>query len=193
MDSKLKLLISQLGENRVKIDSDISEHLHTGLGAVAEAFYIATTVKELIKVVDLCRELKLNFMIVGAGSKVALSEKGFTGLVIKNRSDALKIFGIKGKVSRAGIGIEEAFIEADSGTSLSRISDFAHVQMLGGFETLKMGIGTIGGSLMVNPVLREKTSQIKVLTKTGSQKAKQLKDITREDIILSIIFKLKAR
>lgn len=181
MEAKIKLLISELGENRIKQNYN------------ADAYYIATNTRELIKSIKLCLELKIPFLIFGMGSKIALAKNGFKGLVIKNRSDNLKIFGIKGKVSRDGIGVEEAFIEADSGTSLPYLNEFALKQGLGGFEDLANAIGTVGGSIMVNQTLREKAAQIKVLAQDGSIKTKELLGLSNSDIILSIIFKLKAK
>ncbi|KKS64698.1 hypothetical protein A3A14_04445 [Candidatus Daviesbacteria bacterium RIFCSPLOWO2_01_FULL_43_38] len=191
MEDLVKLLVRDLGDERVKQNIDLSEHMETGLGGLARAFYIATTKRELIRVVQLCKELKIKYLIMGTGSKMALSEQGFEGLVIKNRSDSVKIFGIKGKVSRAGIGIEEAFLEADSGTSIVRLCEYAQSQGLGlgGLE----GLGTIGGSIHVLPVLREKIHQVKVITKSGTIKEKNLREITREDIVLSVVFLLKAK
>ncbi len=193
MEELIKLLVRDLGDERVKQNIDLSEHMETGLGSLARAFYIATTKRELIRVIQLCKELKIKYLVMGSGSKMALSEKGFEGLVIKNRSDSLKIFGIKGKVSRAGIGIEEAFLEADSGTSLKRLAEYAARQGLGGLEVLENTLGTLGGSLYILPALREKIHQVETLTPRGVIKVKQLLELSKEDIILSATFKLKAK
>lgn len=193
MEDRIKLLARTLGDERVKLDVDLSDYMETKLGASCLAFYIATTTRELIRAVQLCRDLKIKYLIMGTGSKMAISDKGFEGLVIKNRSDNIKIFGIKGKVSRAGIGIEEAFLEADSGTSIARLSGYSAQQGLGGFETIKSVLGTIGGSINILPILRDKTHQVKILNKSGLVKVKQPSGVTREDIILSVVFLLKAR
>lgn len=193
MESRIKLLLSYLGENRVKQNIDISEYLQTGLGGLAQAFYIATTTRELVRSAELCQELKIPFLVVGAGSKIAISADGIRGLVIKNRSDNLKVFGIKGKVSRLGIGIEEVFIEADSGATLSKLVEFASAQGLGGLDVLRSSPGTVGGAFFLSPILQEKSHQVKVLTQAGSQKIKQAPKVLRDDIILSAVFKLKAK
>lgn len=187
------LLASELGEIRLKRNIDISKDVYNQMGGVVGAFYIATTTRELIRVVELCRELKIKFFIIGSGSKSALAKENLDILVIKNRSDNLKIFGVKGKVSRAGIGIEEAFIEAESGASLQNLAEFALVQKLTGLEDLKKGVGTVGGSFAINPTLRTEAHQVKVLTPEGEIETKTTAEVTREDIILSAIFKLKAR
>lgn len=193
MEDHIKLLVMNLGDERVKLNVDLSDYMETKLGALSRAFYIATTTRELLRAIQLCKDLKIKYLIMGTGSKMAISEKGFEGLVIKNRSDNLKIFGIKGKISRAGIGIEEAFLEADSGTSLKKLAEFARQQGLGGFEDLEFTPGTVGGSLNVLLTLQEKAHQVKVLSDKGVTKTKQVQEMSREDIILSVIFKLKAK
>jgi UDP-N-acetylmuramate dehydrogenase len=193
MDEKIKLLVSQLGENRVKTEVDLSQYLESGWGGPARAFFIATTSRELIRVVELCRELQLDFWVIGSGSKATVPESGFYGLVIKNRSDFLKIFGVKGKVSRAGIGIEEAFLEAESGVSLTRLSEFADQQGLAGLEILKGIPGTIGGSVLMNQVLRERIYQVKILDDSGEIISMSLEDLDKNGIIISVVFKLKAK
>lgn len=193
MEEKIRLLTSVLGENRVKKDVDLSDYLITRLGGPAAAFYIATTTRELVKSIDLCRELSLGFLLIGSGSKMAIAEKGVEGLAIKNRSDNARIFGVKGKVSRNGIGVEEAMVEVDSGISLSGLAGFARKQGLGGLEELEKATGTVGGSLAVNQILREKTIQVKVLTPNGHQLSKEPDEVQRDDIILSVVFKLKAK
>lgn len=193
MEDKLKLLISQLGKNRVKRDIDLTDHLQTKLGGKASVFYIATTSRELVNVVELCRELQINYLVIGSGSKVVISEGGFLGVVVKNRSDNLKIFGIKGKVSRDGLGVEEALIEAESGASLKKVADYISAQGLGGLEGIENTPGTIGGNFYINSILQEKTKQLRALNSAGFQKLKLPKEVSREDLILSVIFRLKAK
>lgn len=191
MTINYQLLESILGDNRIKYNVDLSEHLKAG--GSAEAFFIATDIRELIKAVEVCRELKIGFLVIGQGTKVAVAEGGFRGLVIKNRSDNLKVFGIKGKVSKDGIGVEEALIEADSGVSLIRLSEFANLQGLGGLEELMRCVGTVGGSIYINQPIRKKCTQIKVLNRVGGIVEKDIFELDRMDLIISAIFKLKSK
>lgn len=191
MATNYQLLESVLGENRLKYSHDLSEHLR--VGGVAEAFFIAADTRELLKAVEVCRELKIGFLIIGQGTKVAVAEDGFKGLVIKNRSDKLKIFGIKGRVSKEGIGVEEALIEAESGVSLNSLVEFASRQGLGGLEDLNECVGTVGGTISVNPTMREKSTQVKVLNDVGDIEEKDVFELERGDIIISVIFKLKSK
>jgi len=191
INDRLKLLAISLGDNRLKFEVDIKEYFKTNLSGIAEAFYIATTTKELIKVIQLCGELKLDFYIFGSGSKV--TQFPSTGVIIKNRSDDLKIFGVKGKISRQGLGVEEAFIEADSGVSLARLSQYAKEQGLGGLEIVETMTGTLGGSLYFLSNLQEYITQIKALEDKNILKTKSFSDLTKGDIILSVVFHLKTK
>lgn len=189
---KIALLKSELGELRVKPQLDISSEMQTRLGGVVGGFYIATSERELIKSVELCRELKVKFLLIGTGSKTAIPPEALDLFVIKNRSDNLKIFGIKGKVSREGLGIEEAFIEAQSGISLAGLAEYAKKQKLTGLEDLQTAVGTIGGSFNINKTLREQAHQVNVLTASGNIESKVTNEVLREDIVLSVVFKLKS-
>ncbi len=192
MDNHIKLLTSQLGELRVKHDIDVSEYLDSRLGGKAKAFYLATTREELIQAVTLCRELELPYILIGSGTKVALAEEGFEGVVIKNRSHAIKISGVKGKVSQKGLGIEEAFIEVDSGLSVSGLIEYGHKQGLGGLDAIKGLPGTTGGNLYTNPTLQSLVHKILVLDRDGDQVERSASTLQQSDIILATTFKLKA-
>lgn len=193
MEEKINLITGQLGELRVKKNVDLTEYILSKPAGIASALFIATSIKELIKAVLLCRELKVPLLIIGSGSKIKIIDSGFSGLVIKNRSQNLKIFGVKGHVSRSGIGIKEAFIEADSGTILSDIAEYASKQGLAGLDGLKFAKGTIGGSTLNNPTLLECVTQIKVLNNLDAEVTKEKNEVSTKDIILKAIFHLKAK
>lgn len=189
-ESRVKLLRSELGDTRIKVDVDLSGYMETKLGGKAAALFIATSQSELIHSLDLATELKIPYLIIGSGSKMALAEEGFKGLVIKNRSDAIRIFGIKGAVSREGLGIREAMLEVDSGVTLRRLSEYCSQQKLTGFEDSGNIPGTVGGSLLMNKDLRDKVTQVKVWT-VGGVVDKMLAVVKRDDIIVSVVVKLK--
>lgn len=193
MEEKINIISSQLGSLRVKKNVDLKDYLQSGLGGNALGLFIATSTEELIKAVNLCQELKLDFLLMGSGSKISPPKIGILGLVIKNRSHNLKIFGVKGKVSRLGIGIKEAFIEADSGVILSDLAAFSQKQGLGGFEDLDQMRGTVGGSILSNQLLRNKTTHANVLDKSGKKTEKDITEISGRDIILKVVFHLKAK
>ncbi len=193
MQDKIKLLNHAIGVDRVKSQVDISEHLYNNLPTVVEGFYIATSKRELIKIIELVRELKIDYLLIGMGSKVAFTTNGFDGLVIKNRSDMVKVSGIKGKVSPQGIGVEEAYIEAESGLSLKSLSEFSLKQNLTGLEGLSQSVGTIGGSIWQNPILTAFITKVEVIDKYNEVVVKNLSQLNQEDIVIGTILSLKSK
>lgn len=53
------------------------------IGGPAKYFYIAKTKEDLIEAIKEAKKLKLAFFILGGGSNLLVSDKGFNGLVIK--------------------------------------------------------------------------------------------------------------
>lgn len=208
MDDRYKILATSLGDTRVRLDWDASEYFRSGQKCQAKAFYLATNLRELSKSTAICRELGISYLVIGTGSKTIIDGGIFEGMVIKNRSDSVKIFGIKGKVSTQGLGIEEAMIEAESGTTLLRLSEYADKQGLAGLEQLADQIGTIGGAIRFNSLLRQEVYQLKVCSMGDDIKrwsstdlsgipeeteTKTILELSKDDIILSAIFKLKSK
>jgi UDP-N-acetylenolpyruvoylglucosamine reductase len=121
-----------------------------------------------------------------------VTENHFGGVAVKNRSRNIKIFGIKGKVSRSGLGIEHAFIQADSGCTLPELSEFSQKQGLTGFEILS-SVGSIGGSLLSDNVIREKTDKVEIVTGDNQTEMIDLEKLKSKNIVISVVFKLKAK
>ncbi|QQG43427.1 MAG: FAD-binding protein [Candidatus Daviesbacteria bacterium] len=192
MDTKLKLIVSSLGQNLFKTDELLSDHTVLKLGGPAKLFFVATNQREIIKVIDYCRQLKIPFLLFGTGSKMAIADRGFEGLVIKNRSQDMKVVSIKGKVSKFGIGVEEALVEADSGVTIGNFVEFLIKQGLKSESFVGLP-GSIGGNLFINALLQQAAEKVRILTpssKIENISPKNLK-LGRE-VILSATFKIKA-
>lgn len=190
---KYKLIISSFGKDRFKFNEDIKNHTVLNIGGPAEVFFIAFTTSELVKIINMCWELELPFFLLGTGSKVMLSDYGYSGLVIKNRTKNIQTISVKGKVTKYGIGVEEALIEVDSGVSLNKFAQYLESQNLvsDGFLDLP---GSIGGNLFMNAFLQNKAKSIKVLTQ--SEDIEQILPhnlALKKHIILSAVFKIKAK
>ena len=108
MDNKYKLIVDYFGKDRFKFNEPLKAYTSLNVGGPVTILFIAFTPTELIKIIKMCRELKLIYFIFGTGSKIMISDNGFEGLVIKNRTKNIQTISVKGKVSKLGIGIEEA-------------------------------------------------------------------------------------
>lgn len=191
LTSSFKLVARELGAIRVKFNEPLKYHTISGLNLIAKCFYIATTGKELTCVLNLADELKIPLIVIGAGTKVFLSEENLAGLIVKNRTSGVRISGVKGKVSTKGIGVDEAMVEVESGVSLQKLNDFLKEQGLTNLDEQFIPPGTLGGSLYITPGLQEITQKIKVWSdaKVFDIDILELKD---NDIILSAIIKVKS-
>ena len=193
MDSKFKLIIDSFGQDRFKLDEPIANFTTLNIGGPAKIFFLAFTTSELIKIIKMCRDLKLPYFLFGTGSKIMISETGFDGLVIKNRTKNIQTISVKGKVSRLGIGVEEALIEVDSGVSMNKFAESLEAQNLSSLG-FKDSLGSIGGNLFLNLSLQRGAKSIKVLTPDCEIEVIEPADLRpRLHIILSAIFNIKAK
>lgn len=193
MDSKYKLIVDSFGHDRFKFDEPLKDYTALESEGKAKLFFIAFKTTELIKLIRMCRELRLPFFIFGTGSKIMISSSGFPGLVIKNRTSDIQTISIKGKVTKVGIGVEEAMVEVDSGMSVNKFCSYLDSQGLSTIEISQLP-GSIGGNLFLSKFLQSKVKSIKVL-----DWASEIEQITadklspKKHIILSAVFKVKAK
>jgi UDP-N-acetylmuramate dehydrogenase len=106
------------------------------IGGRAKYFFAATTKEDLIKAITTATDFKLPFFILGNGSNLLISDKGFKGLIIKLQVTGYKLQGNK--------------IYAKAGISLGQLVNIALKNNLTGLEWA-IGIpGTLGGSIAGN-------------------------------------------
>lgn len=190
VSAKYKLVEKELGEVRIKFDEPLKFHLASQFEAIANCFYVATSIKELTQALNLTRELKIPYFLFGGGTKVLISGN-IEGLTIKNRADGIRVSGVKGKVSAKGIGVDEAMVEAESGISLQKLNDFLKEQNLKQFSFSYIPNATVGGSLYVTPPLQDLVQKVKVFS-DGEISDIDTLDLKRSDIVLSAILKVKS-
>jgi len=106
------------------------------IGGSAEYFVRALNLEILKQSLIWAKEKNLPFFILGGGSNILVSDKGFSGLVIKNE---LKKLEKRGDIIIAG-----------SGVLLSEFLEFALVNELSGGEFLVGIPGTLGGAVFTN-------------------------------------------
>ena len=193
MDSKLKLIVDSFGKDRFKFDGPIKDYTSLGVGGPVKAFFIAFTNSELTKIISICRQFKLPYFLFGTGSKIMISDNGFDGLVIKNRTKNIGVVSVKGKATRYGIGVEEALVEAEGGVSILKLIEFLNSQTL---ETsgLQGMIGSIGGNLFLSGFLQSKIKSIKVYNLSSEIEEIPAEALSiKKHIILSAVFRIKAK
>lgn len=193
MDGKFKLIVDSFGKDRFKFNEPLKDYMASGFGGPAKLFFVAFNSRELIKIINMCRQLNLPYFLFGSGSKIMISNSGFDGLVIKNRTKNVQTISVKGKVTKFGIGVEEAIVEAESGLSIKKWIEYLNAQNLETREFMNLP-GTIGGNLFLSKVLQNRTKSIKVLDRQSEIVQIAADNLSpRKHIIISAVFSVKAK
>jgi len=111
------------------------------IGGKAKYFFEAKGKEELIKAILVARKFKLPFFILGGGSNILVSDRGFKGIVIKCQMSNVKCQNQNSKLKT---------IYAEAGTPLAFLVSMAVKKWWTGLEWA-IGIpGTIGGAIYGN-------------------------------------------
>ena len=158
MEEKYRNLIDKLGSERVKLNETLSSWTTFRLGGPADLFYDAKKADEIINSVNLCRQLDIPYFILGGGSNVLVTDKGFRGLVIKISNDDVQV---NGKTILAG-----------AGCSFNEVVEKAAENSLSGLE-FAIGIpGSLGGAIVGNAgawrqSIGDRVSKVRLLNAEG--------------------------
>jgi len=172
----------------------LSKYTTFKIGGPAEYFCIAKNQKEIINAIKKAKELNLPFFILGGGSNILVSDKGYKGLVINFQ---FSIFNF-----------QKNKIIAGAGTKLRKLVNVSVNRELTGLEWAAGIPGTIGGAMYGNigafgSILGDSVKNVKVLNiknlKIKTLANKECKFGNKESIfkqnknliILSVLLKLK--
>ena len=106
------------------------------IGGKAKYFFVAKEKKDLILAIKLAKKLKLPFFVLGGGSNLLISDKGFEGLVIK--------------IIFSKFYFQDSKIFAEAGTPLSLLVNETLKKNISGFEWAVGIPGTLGGAINGN-------------------------------------------
>ena len=106
------------------------------IGGPAKYFFVAKSKENLVAAVKTAKNLKLPIFVLGGGSNLLISERGFDGLVIKI------------DISDMNIQRNEAIVGA--GASLTKLSYLLTENGLSGLEWAAGVPGTVGGAIYGN-------------------------------------------
>jgi UDP-N-acetylmuramate dehydrogenase len=179
----------------IKKNVPLAKYTTFKIGGKARYFFIAKTKKDLIKAISFAKKLKLPFVVLGGGSNVLVSDKGYKGLVIQISNFKLQITNYR--------------IVVEAGVLLSKLVNVLAKKGLSGLEWAA-GIpgATIGGAIYGNAgafgkSMKDSVEKVEILDiknlRIKNLKNKDCKFGYRESIfkkkknliILSAIFKFK--
>lgn len=129
---------------------NLAPHTYFKLGGPADSFAVAATTEELIRLVRTAIKDRVPYLVLGGGSNVLIADKGFRGLVIKNKTSRIKLKGFTGKASRGMIDLKEVVVCADSGVPANLLVRYTLDEGLAGLEDFLGLPGTVGGAIYNN-------------------------------------------
>lgn len=178
----------------IKENISLAKYTTFKIGGPTKYFCIARNKEDLIKAIKKAKELKMPFFILGEGSNVLASDKGYNGLVIKIVNCKLKV--------------ENCNLYAEAGVKLEDIVKLSDKKSLTGMEWAAGIPGTVGGAVYGNAqafdvkisdiiksveIFDTKTLKIKNLLKKQCQflAKKSIFKKNKNLIILSVVLKTK--
>jgi len=131
--------LSQIvSKENIVTDELMSRHTTFRCGGPATLFLRPENEDELVRVVSLLKEKNELYMLLGNGSNLLVSDKGYAGTVIS--LEKLAEIRLEG----------DASVYAQAGALNSGIASFARNNSLTGFEFAAGIPGTIGGAMIMN-------------------------------------------
>lgn len=131
------------GKDCVLEQEPMSAHTTFRIGGPAKYFVMPKSVQLLQELLQFCKKEKLPYFIMGNGSNLLVSDKGYDGVVIQ-------LFRNFNKITITTAKTGEKQITAQAGALLSKISRTALEESLAGFEFAAGIPGTVGGAVVMN-------------------------------------------
>lgn len=175
------------------MNESLKKHTTYGIGGPADLMISPKSKQDLIKVIEIINENKIQLTILGSGSNVLVSDNGIRGAVISLKN------------SLKQIEVDDNILYAECGTMLGKIVKHAVKNNLIGLENLNGVPGTLGGALIMNAgawggEISENLIHVEVINSKSEIQKIQKKDLNfsyrqssfnKDDILLSAKFNLK--
>ena len=131
--------LKKLNIEKIIEDESLSKYTTFKIGGPAKILIEAVSDEEILKIVKLFDEMKENYLIIGNGSNLLISDKVFERPVIVLDKNFAKI-----------MPIDEVTLYAEAGASLKSLANKALDLELGGLEAISGIPGTVGGAVYMN-------------------------------------------
>lgn len=138
----MKKILEELKKLNIKNileDESLSKYTTFKIGGPAKILIEAVSDEEILKIVKLFDEMKENYLIIGNGSNLLISDEVFERPVIVLDKNFSKI-----------MPIDEVTLYAEAGASLKSLANKALDLELGGLEAISGIPGTVGGAVYMN-------------------------------------------
>jgi UDP-N-acetylmuramate dehydrogenase len=135
---------------KVLKDEPLSKYTTLGIGGPAKFLTNASSLEDLIKVISIATKQKIPCLVIGTGSDLLVSDDGFDGLIVVNKTKGIKEVGER--------------IRVVSGTDLQEFIRFLVNHGFMGMEKMSGIPGTVGGAIYGNAGAYGQTISDRVLS-----------------------------
>jgi len=138
LTSPIDVLYAELGD-KVKENVSLAPYTSARIGGPADVLITAESADELVYIDTLLRKQELDYIMLGGGSNVLVSDRGVRGIVVLNRAKAVR-FHNGGQPS----------VTAESGVVFSNLANRCASKGYAGLEWAATVPGTVGGAVYGN-------------------------------------------
>lgn len=156
----LDFIKETVAEENIFIDEPMSKHTTFRVGGPAKLFVNISDRATLEKIAEYCGKVAQEFFVLGKGSNLLVSDKGYDGLILSMGKDFSEI------------RVEGNKIYAQAGASLPQVARIAAENGLSGLEFAAGIPGSIGGAVVMNAgaydgEMKQVVSRVTVLNQIG--------------------------
>ena len=130
---------------RIQKNITLAPYTTFKIGGPADFFCSVTSEDDVREAVEFSKKKKIPFFVVGGGSNILISDKGFPGLVILNEIKGIKYEKVNSKKEKEG-----EIVYAAAGESWDGFVEYTVSQGFSGLENLSSIPGTVGASAVQN-------------------------------------------
>ncbi len=132
----LEQLKSIADPSEVLTNEPMKDHTTFKVGGGADIFVTAKTIEEATDIVRLLLANNVRFTVIGNGSNLLVSDKGYRGCIVCMGADTIRADGTR--------------IKASAGAMLSKVAKTAYDNSLTGLEFASGIPGSVGGAVVMN-------------------------------------------
>jgi len=139
--TKLPLIkLEEIFGERLQENVQMTNYTTTRVGGPVTGLISINSAREMEFALTNLWELNVPYYILGSGSNLLISDSGYDGIVLHNRSHNVKV----------NTKVDPPLVIAESGASLGQVAQLASRRGVSGFEWANSIPGTVGGAVYGN-------------------------------------------
>ncbi len=195
---KLKGIVK---DEQILIEEPLAKHTTFQIGGPAEFLLLPETNNQVVSVIKFCRESNIPFYVIGNGSNLLVSDKGYRGIIIKigqymsniiiqpyNRKDDNIQDSPNSETDTQEVPAGEEtlyLVKAGAGVLLSKLANVIAEHELTGFEFASGIPGSLGGAVTMNAGAYDGEMKDSIIGATVADQSGNILYLNKEELKLS--------